>query len=196
MQIAVQTGQVKVVQALLTAGADVNAQSWTDDGKVRFGGEQTAAVVASMCLPSNPRWPRGRDRVPAQGDGVTALHLAISRGDRNLSGLLMEQPEIDLNAVGTLDEEGDEEGGGAGCGLGSGSGSGFGKGSGSGFGLAWAGRWRSPSRNSTRMLTTKLADWASVRDTPIDASGASPLWAALCLRQSEIAEMLVNNGAC
>jgi len=36
-----------------------------------------------------------------QGDGVTALHLAITRGDRNMATLLIEQPEIDLNAAGT-----------------------------------------------------------------------------------------------
>ena len=34
-QIAVQTGQAKIVQALLARGANVNAASYTEDGKVR-----------------------------------------------------------------------------------------------------------------------------------------------------------------
>ena len=55
-----QTGQAKIVQALLARGANVNAASYTEDGKVR-----SAARL---------RWPAAVAHAEVRRRGVCAMH--------------------------------------------------------------------------------------------------------------------------
>ena len=98
---AIESADWFAASYLMSHGTDVEAfMPVTGKRPIHIAVQTGQTKVAQALLAASANVNAQAYTDDGKGDGTTALHLAVARGDRNMISLLVEQPEIDLNVVG------------------------------------------------------------------------------------------------